>query len=399
MKSFAEAHPELVPEWDSLKNDCGPDEISFGSHRKVFWIGKCGHRWDAVVKNRSNGHGCPVCSGNRTLPGVNDLETFYPDLTKEWSERNSPLKPSEVTVRANRKVWWQCGQCGHLWQSRISDRTEGHGCPVCSGGKLIAGLNDLASCYPELAEEWGEDNSDLTPEMVWPRSRLKVWWKCRKCGYQWKAVINSRVNGLGCPVCTGKVILPGYNDLKTLYPKLAGEWCIARNGFVEACTVSPGSHNHAFWQCVRGHIWNCKIIDRVNGAECPVCKRKREEEQMLQAVRDYAKTAGLRLIEKDDSVIGIPIRFWFPEQRFGIEFYESDDKKGPLRRWENAKNWLCLNAGIRLVRILSPGAAAFENCYCVRIREHTEAALEEAIRRAFQEGEASMDEDLENNPL
>ena len=40
--SFAEKHPELVPEW-SDRNELRPEEVSFGSHKKVWWVGACGH--------------------------------------------------------------------------------------------------------------------------------------------------------------------------------------------------------------------------------------------------------------------------------------------------------------------------------------------------------------------
>ncbi len=108
MISFASAHPELLSEWDSANTDCQPEKISYGSNRKVSWIGKCGHVWTATIKNRSNGSGCPFCSGNRVLPGFNDLQSQYPELAKEWSKKNEELSPSEVTVKANRKVWWEC---------------------------------------------------------------------------------------------------------------------------------------------------------------------------------------------------------------------------------------------------------------------------------------------------
>ena len=78
MISLAKKHPELVSEWSDKNGDLTPEDISYGSNRKVWWNGKCGHSWIANIKNRSNGSGCPYCTGNRILYGVNDLETGYP---------------------------------------------------------------------------------------------------------------------------------------------------------------------------------------------------------------------------------------------------------------------------------------------------------------------------------
>ena len=56
--------------------------------------------------------------------------------------------------------------------------------------------------YPQLAEEWfAEKNGNLTPYMVSKCSNKVVWWKCKKCGYEWEASVNSRSNGSGCKKC------------------------------------------------------------------------------------------------------------------------------------------------------------------------------------------------------
>ncbi len=338
MISFASAHPELVPEWDSANTDCKPEKISYGSNRKVSWIGKCGHAWTATIKNRSNGSGCPFCSGNRVLPGFNDLQSQYPVLAKEWSKKNEELSPSEVTVKANRKVWWECSKCSQLWQAKVSDRTEGHGCPVCTGEKLVPGVNDLAVLHPDLAEEWADENGELRPDMVWPRSRQNVWWKCRICGHSWMGVINSRVKGQGCPACRKRE--------------------------------------------------NARVV--VDPAERKVL----EEEMRKQAIRSLASLAGVDYVEEDDSVIGIPIQFYFPDRRLGIEFNGAKQLKRVSGRRENAKNWLCSNAGIRLVRILFEETTGFDNCYCIRLEDCSNASsINTAILTAFRIGGITVNHD------
>ena len=127
--SFAEKYPELVPEW-SDRNDLRPEEVSFGSHKKVWWIGACGHEWQAIVKNRGYGHGCPVCSGNLIISGINDFKTKHPELMEEWSEKNT-LDPSTVGEFTNHTAIWRC-RLGHEWKARIADRSEGHGCRKCA---------------------------------------------------------------------------------------------------------------------------------------------------------------------------------------------------------------------------------------------------------------------------
>ena len=95
--SLAEVHPELVSEWSEKNLTLTPDDITFGSNKKVWWRGACGHEWQASVKARSNGEKCPICSGARVIAGINDLTTLEPLLVKQWSKKNK-IKPTEVSI-------------------------------------------------------------------------------------------------------------------------------------------------------------------------------------------------------------------------------------------------------------------------------------------------------------
>ena len=63
--SLSAVHPELVAEWSDRNLPLTPDSITFGSNKKVWWKGACGHEWETSVKARSNGEKCPICSGAR----------------------------------------------------------------------------------------------------------------------------------------------------------------------------------------------------------------------------------------------------------------------------------------------------------------------------------------------
>ena len=98
------------------------------------------------------------------------------------------------------------------------------------------------SDIPELAREWDfEKNiSDLTPDKITVGSNRIVWWRCAK-GHSWKDAVVKRTHGKPCPYCTNRRVLIGYNDLATLYPKLANEWDYSNNVGVDINTVVPRS--------------------------------------------------------------------------------------------------------------------------------------------------------------
>ena len=74
----------------------------------------------------------------------NSLAKVHPELVSEWSERNFPLTPDNITYGSNKRVWWK-GSCGHEWQASVKARSKGEGCPICSGARVVEGINDLAT--------------------------------------------------------------------------------------------------------------------------------------------------------------------------------------------------------------------------------------------------------------
>lgn len=55
-------YPDIIYEWNYLRNKDNPDNFSFGSHTKVWWKCKnCLHEWMAEIKSRVSGNGCPNC--------------------------------------------------------------------------------------------------------------------------------------------------------------------------------------------------------------------------------------------------------------------------------------------------------------------------------------------------
>ena len=198
-KSVAEERPDLVAQW-ALRNPLSPDKVSCGSHQKVWWVCTKGHEWEAVVKNRALlGSGCPYCEHRAVLKGYNDMATVNPELARSWSPKNQK-KPSEYAISSNAEVLWVC-ENGHEWKARVADRAEGHGCPYCAGHKVWKGFNDLATTHPKLIPEWSDRNKDISPESITYKNRTNVWWHCRKCGKDYKAVVYARANGRVCPYC------------------------------------------------------------------------------------------------------------------------------------------------------------------------------------------------------
>ena len=250
-------HPLIASEafeWDTTK-------VSAGSRMKQRWKCKEGHIYEAKVQERTSGRvNCGICSGRKVLVGYNDLATTHPEVAKEslgWDA-------TSFTAGSGQQVVWRCS-LGHEWEATINSRISNKsGCPVCVRQRVLAGYNDLATTHPEVAKEAHE--WDATS--VVSGSNKKREWICA-LGHIWEATINSRCgkSHTGCPICSNRKLLTGFNDFATRFPELAIE-AVGWNPSMEL----SGSGNKKRWRCKLGHEWDAKVVQRaVAQTGCPVC--------------------------------------------------------------------------------------------------------------------------------
>lgn len=211
-------HPHTAAQWHPYKNGrLTPKEVCAYSGKKVWWQTEAERygklftlEWDAVIANRANGCGCPYTSKppKRLLKGFNDFQSTNPQTAALWHKgRNGDTKPDMIFEHTNSKYWWSHvaykdgKEFVHEWEAMPRDVSV-DSCPYCHGTKVMAGFNDLASVCPEIAEQWDtEANGRLTARDVSSGSNQYAWWSCSMCGYKWRAVINNRSRGTGCPRC------------------------------------------------------------------------------------------------------------------------------------------------------------------------------------------------------
>ena len=247
--------PDIAAEADGWD----PTKVTPKSGKKLSWVCKFGHKFDAIVSDRtSRGGNCPVCSGRKILAGFNDLQTTHPDLAAQASGWD----PTSVTYGSGQSKEWKCPK-GHAWPATIASRTNmNSGCPFCSGNKVIKGENDLATTHPEVAAELLE----LDPEEFSFGSNQVANWRC-EAQHEYEMTIQARTKALKCPICSGARVLAGFNDLKTTHPdiaELADGW--------DPTTLSSGSNKECSWICSKKHKWDAPVYSLAGmGTRCPIC--------------------------------------------------------------------------------------------------------------------------------
>ena len=172
-----------------------------------------------------------------TQQGGPDISRLASNLQQQWDHAaNAHLGSIDIKPQTSRKVVWICDQCpdGHLhsWSATVLNRTNGHGCPQCSGLKVCK-HSSLATKAPSVAAEWDYAANDDTPDSVTAQSYQLAGWHCDACGNKWRARVSTRVSKqkAGCPQCAQRLMSQKKIQHPTIAedPVLLAQWDHTRN--------------------------------------------------------------------------------------------------------------------------------------------------------------------------
>jgi len=260
---------ELQKQWhDRLNMHLGNILIRPASNRKVWWsCDQCPdnfpHIWDATVKDRTYGRGCPFCSGV-AICQHNTLARKAPEVALYWdAQKNHPLSPDQVTVSSNLRAHWKCSACLHEWQASVSDKARGKtGCPTCAKANVGRKSDGTRQKHPTFAtakhallQQWDHDRNRENghfPDNTTLRSGKLIWWQCHECPkgkvHSWQARAFSRTSRkkpTGCPCCVG-LKLCECNSLETVCPDIAADFDAEKNGVTAAEVTSSATTKYSW---------------------------------------------------------------------------------------------------------------------------------------------------------
>ena len=133
--SCVEIHPILLAEWHKEKNkDLDPYQFSEFSSRKVFWVCQKNyeHEWNASIRSRSQGRGCPYCAGKYVAP-ENSIAVTHPHVVRALhKKKNANLDIERISEKYQGKaVVFVCSK-GHHFKQRIPNYIQnGEKCDTC----------------------------------------------------------------------------------------------------------------------------------------------------------------------------------------------------------------------------------------------------------------------------
>ncbi|MBQ6126592.1 MAG: zinc-ribbon domain-containing protein [Erysipelotrichaceae bacterium] len=342
----------------------------------------------------------------KPIQGINNLALLRPDITKDWNYDENKKGPYEYAVFSSQIVSWKCKK-GHTYKKAISERTrtdgKATGCPYCANKKVWPSDNDLKTwCIQNGREdvlmEWDYKVNHKLPSEYLPHTDKKVDWICqKKHSYKMRICDKTKNKPYGCPVCSGKQLLVGYNDLKTLFPEVAAEWDYDENDTLPEDHIA-GTHDKVHWICSKcGYRYEAQIKERTYGKTgCPKCSFYYKTSVPEQAIYYYARKAFPDAVNsyRSDFLNGMEIDVFIPSQRIGIEYdgkfwHNSNERDG-------RKSEILKENGIKLIRIKEANDWNTYEDFAVIHSEYDDniCQLDSAIKQLFM-----IIEEISNNRI
>ena len=146
-------HEEFVERLETINPDIEVVDL-YNSQCTPFKVRckKCNYEWNGYASNLLRGNGCRKCSAKKR--GTKRTKT-HNDFLKEFAEKN-PYSNEIILlgkyVQAQSPIQCECKKCKGKWERTPSELLTNKGCPICSGRKVVKGINDVATTHPHLVK-------------------------------------------------------------------------------------------------------------------------------------------------------------------------------------------------------------------------------------------------------
>ncbi len=283
---LAYLYPQIAAEWHPTKNEKGPEEYTYGSGAKVWWLCPRGHEFQATIHDRtSDGTGCPRCSAARQTSFAEQalffyIKKLYPDAKNKYKDIFQNTMELDIYIPSIRVAIEFDGAAWHKTEDQhIRERKKYE---ICQQNKIY-----LIRVKERNGTDW-RDVSDVTYHISKKQKESK------ELADTIQAILNSL--DIHSNMWTRKNPLHFYSDtrvnlkqdrnkilsylsdidssLARLRPDVLNKWDYTKNETLNPNMFSVSSNQVVWWKCPDcGHEWQSSINamtrkGRIGCAEC-----------------------------------------------------------------------------------------------------------------------------------
>ena len=276
----------------SDKNDKEPREVLCGSGNK-YWFNcdKCSHifiKKICDITKQQNPTWCPYCAHLKLCEDNNCKECFENSFAshekaKYWSDKND-LKQRQVFKLSNKKYWFNCNICNHLFNFMLSSFKQDAWCSYCGNKNLCDDSNcnicfnkSFASHYKSI--HWSKNNK-LKPRNIFKNTNNKYLFICDICNHEFNIRICNitKKNPIWCYYCSNSKLCNN-DDCKICFEKSVASheksMYLSKKNKINPRKIFKGSCKKCWFICIK---CNHEFISRINKVMriknptwCPYC--------------------------------------------------------------------------------------------------------------------------------
>jgi hypothetical protein len=301
--NLAMLNHDLTKQWHPNKNELTPYDVKLKSKKKVWWMCNRGHEWQATVKNRANGSGCPYCSTQTSDLEIRilcELKTIFPNIL--WRGRIEGIECDVYLPR--KKLGIEVD--GYFWHKEKISEDKKKNDKLKKLGIILIRLREKN--LPLISEDdilfKNEPPLEIVKRLLIPLQKYSTNRERKDISiyFQQDRLRNEEehkklLSFLPSP--------PSENSLSTLNPKLATEWNYSKNLPLTPEMFGTQSDKKVWWICKKGHEWLSSIGNRHRGTGCPYCaKRLSSKENNFalkypELVKEWHKEKNINLLPEN----------------------------------------------------------------------------------------------------
>ena len=275
---LAVVRPDIANDWHPTRNaPLTPRDVIAGGSRKVWWICKHGHEWQATVGSRvHSGTGCSKCSLQTSRVEIavySEIAALFDDVA--WRERHSGYE-CDILIREGR-IGIEID--GVYWHRGNSERDEAKSAAFEAAGIQLFrlredGLETISK--RDVSFKSAEREFLIVSRLVErllryadfsERQTIRLRDYVQGCGLINEPLYRKLVASLPAP--------PPGQSLADKHPEIAKQWALDLNAPLSPEHFRPQANKRVWWRCESGHTWQTTPNIRVHqGTGCPRCPRE-----------------------------------------------------------------------------------------------------------------------------
>ena len=195
------------------------------------------------------------------------------EFMKQVYENNSYVRNGYIEIIGEyngleQRIEYLCHRCNTVQNPIALSLVKGHGCKNCGALQSSKTQSKSNHTFQDELQHRRENEQDIYSDDEYINNHTDMWFYCSK-GHRWQAKPVSIYRGRGCPYCSNRKVLVGYNDIATTSPDIFQFLANPEDGY----KYTRWSNTRTDFRCTLcGHVQNRKIASvAYRGFKCEHC--------------------------------------------------------------------------------------------------------------------------------